>query len=232
MLIKNMILTNLKKIFVSGDGASGIKSFSEVLPNAIYVYDKYHYYYKDLQYIFKDDKNLSNLADEYIRNKYIKGFKELVNYQVKLYPESKKYIIQKQNTIINNIDGIINQQDEDYKCPCSMESHVSNCYARYITSIPFAFSKNGLENKLKLLVLNANHHELTLDEFYHLKYSNNEYNKIINDMKKITNIKVKHLNNFNDYNSYPVDFIKSLDNQINYNLKNIIKTNKAKFIEN
>ena len=229
---KKYDITKFKKIFVSGDGASGIKSFSEVLPNAIYVYDKYHYYYKDLQYIFKDDKNLSNLADEYIRNRYIEGFKELVKYQIKLYPESKKYIIQKQNTIINNIDGIINQQDKDYKCPCSMESHVSNSYARYITSIPFAFSKTGLENKLKLLVLNANHHELTLDEFYHLKYYKNEYNKIINDMKKITDININHLNNIDDYNTYPIDFIRSLDNQINYKLKNIIRTNTAKFIEN
>ena len=131
-----------------------------------------------------------------------------------------------------NIDGIINQQDKDYKCPCSMESHVSNSYARYITSIPFAFSKTGLENKLKLLVLNANHHELTLDEFYHLKYYKNEYNKIINDMKKITDININHLNNIDDYNTYPIDFIRSLDNQINYKLKNIIRTNTAKFIEN
>ena len=51
-------------------------------------------------------------------------------------------------------------------------------------------------------------------------------------MKNITDIKVKHLNNIDDYNTYPNDFIRSLDNQINYKLRNIIRTNKAKFIQN
>ena len=38
------------------------------------------------------------------------------------------------NCIINNIDGIKNQKDKDYKVYCSMEGQVNQAFARYITS--------------------------------------------------------------------------------------------------
>ena len=227
---KKYDIDKFDKIFISGDGASGIKAYDEVFPNAIYVYDKFHYYYKDLKYIFKNDKKLSNLADEYIRNDNIDDFKELVKHQIELYPEAEKYILQKQTTIINNIEGIKNQNDPDYDCPCSMEGHVSNGYARYISSIPFAFSKKGLENKIKLLVLNANKHELTYQEFLNLKYKENEYNQIINNMNKIVNIKVKKLPEYGEYNDYSSNLVKSYDNAINNILHNITLSNNAKTI--
>ena len=72
-----------------------------------------------------------------------------------------------------------------------MEGHVSNRYARYITSSPYAFSLDGLENKLQLLVLNANKHDLTFDEFLTLKYGEDEHNEIVKHMNELTDIKFK-----------------------------------------
>ena len=97
-------------------------------------------------------------------------------------------MLEKEKYILNNLEGIKNQKHPMYKCHCSMESHVSNRYARYITSSPYAFSLKGLENKLQLLVLNANKHNLTFEDFLLLKYGNNEYQEIIKRIKKITNI--------------------------------------------
>ena len=62
------------------------------------------------------------------------------------------------NYIINNLEKIKNQNDEDYKVHRSMEGHVNQAFARYITFSPYEFSKQGLENKLKLLVYHANKH--------------------------------------------------------------------------
>ena len=93
------------------------------------------------------------------------------------------------NYIINNLDGIKNQQDKDYKVHCSMEGHVNQAFARYITSSPYGFSHQGLENKLKLLVYHANKHELTIEDYYNLKYGNDYYKKINIKIKKICNIK-------------------------------------------
>ena len=101
----------------------------------------------------------------------------------------KKYIKEHMNYIINNLDGIKNQKDEYYKVSCSMEGHVNQAFARYITSSPYGFSKQGLENKLKLLVYHANKHELTIEDYYNLKYGNNNYEEINIKIKKLCNIK-------------------------------------------
>ena len=181
-------IDKIKYIFVSGDGASGIKEYVNVFPNAIFVLDIFHYKKKCLKYIFKDNNELLNIADEYLRNDMIDEFKILVNSQIELYPSQKDSILEKEKYILNNLEGIKNQKHPMYKCHCSMESHVSNRYARYITSSPYAFSLKGLENKLQLLVLNANKHNLTFEDFLLLKYGNNEYQEILKRIKKITNI--------------------------------------------
>ena len=178
-------------LFVSGDGAKGIKDYSNVFPNAIFVLDKFHYKKKYLSYIFKDNLTLLNIADEYLRNDMIDEFKKLVNSQINLYPDQKDQILEKQNFILNNLDGIKNQKHPMYKCPCSMEGHVSNRYARYITSSPYAFSLDGLENKLQLLVLRANNFNLKFEDFLELKYGKNHFKEILDNIKKITNIKYR-----------------------------------------
>ena len=186
---KKYDLDKFKVIFVSGDGSPGIKNYTNCFPNAKFVLDSFHYIRKHLKYIFKDDINLRNIADDYIRNDLLDDFKILVNYQIEKYPEQEKYMEEHMNYIINNLDGIKNQKDENYKVHCSMEGHVNQAFARYITSSPYGFSKRGLENKLKLLVYHANKHELTIEDYYNLKYGTNSYEQININIKKICNIK-------------------------------------------
>ena len=186
---KKYDMDKIEYLFVSGDGASGIKDFDTVFPNAIFVLDKFHYK-KWLKYIFKLTDKVA-IADSYIRNRDIASFNLLVNIEIENNPDRSDYIKQKQTSILNNIEGIINQQHPEYKCPCAMEGHVSNRYARYITSSPFAFSLDGLENKLLLLVLNANKHNLSFDEFITMKYGDNEYHEILTHINSLTNIKFR-----------------------------------------
>lgn len=186
---KKYDISKFKIIFVSGDGAPGIKNYTNCFPNAKFVLDPFHYMKKHLKYIFKDDNELRHIADNYAKNGSIENFKELVYIQIQKYPEQEKYMKEHMNYIINNIDGIINQLDENYKVHCSMEGHVNQAFARYITSSPYGFSERGLENKLKLLVYHANKHELTIDDYYNLKYGNNYYEDINIKIKKICNIR-------------------------------------------
>ena len=186
---KKYDISKFKKIFVSGDGASGIKNYTNCFPNAKFVLDPFHYIKKHLKYIFKDDIKLRSIADEYVRNGLIDDFKLLVNAQIDKYPDQEKYMKEHMNYIINNLDGIKNQLDEDYKAHCSMEGHVNQAFARHITSSPYGFSERGLENKLKLLVYHANKHELTIEDYYNLKYGTNSYEEINNKIKKICNIR-------------------------------------------
>ena len=119
----------------------------------------------------------------------ISDFKFLVQSQIEKYPNDKNNMTYHMNYIINNLDGIKNQHDKDYKVHCSMEGHVNQAFARYITSSPYGFSPQGLENKLKLLVYHANKHDLTIEDYYNLKYGTNEYEDINIKIKKLTRIK-------------------------------------------
>ena len=185
---KKYDLDKVRYLFVSGDGAPGIKAYDDVFPQAIYVLDPFHYS-KTMKTIFKNDHKLYKLADGYIRQDKIEDFNKLVECQIEKYPEQQKAILDKQKYLLNNIEGIKNQKHEKYLCPCSMEGHVSNSYARYITSSPYGFSREGLENKLKLLVLKADKHTLTYDDFLQLKYGEDEYKKIIEHMNEMCDIK-------------------------------------------
>lgn len=186
---KKYDIDKFKAIFISGDGAPGIKNYTNCFPYAKFVLDPFHYIRKHLIYIFKDDINLRNIADGYIRNDLLDDFKVLVNYQIEKYPEQEKYMKEHMNYIINNLIGIKNQKDENYKVHCSMEGHVNHAFARYITYSPYGFSEQGLENKLKLLVYHANKHELTIEDYYNLKYGTNSYEQININIKKLCNIK-------------------------------------------
>ena len=106
-----------------------------------------------------------------------------------LIPEQKDKMKEHMKYILNNLDGIKNQKDEDYKVSCSMEGHVNLAFARYITSSPYGFSEQGLENKLKLLVYNANKIELTINDYLNLKFGVNNYVEINNNIKQLTYIK-------------------------------------------
>lgn len=186
---KKYEINKFKMIFVSGDGASGIKNYTNCFPNAKFVLDPFHYIKKHLTYIFKNDFKLRSIADSYIRNNLINEFKLLVNTQIDKYPEQEKYMKKHMNYILNNLDGINNQKDPLYECHCSMEGHVNQAFARYITSSPYGFSKQGLENKLKLLVYHANKHELSIEDYYNLKFGTNSYEEINTNIRKLTNIK-------------------------------------------
>ena len=202
---KRYDINKFKVIFVSGDGATGIKNYTDCFPEAKFVLDPFHYIRKHLRYIFKNDNNLKDTADDYIRNDLIDDFKTLVNFQIEKYPEQKDYMINHMNTIINNIEGIKNQHNPLYKCHCSMEGHVNHAFARYITSSPYGFSENGLENKLKLLVYHANKHELTIEDYYNLKYGNNSYQEININIKKLTNIKYNQKLTTNQTSEYKIN---------------------------
>lgn len=170
-------LDKVDKIFLSSDGGSWITGYDIAFPNAIFVLDKFHYR-KALNYIFKKEPIITEIADGYLRNKMIDEFKILVKVQYELHPEQKNKMIKLQNYLLNHIDGIINQNHPDYKCPCSMEGHISNKYAKFITSRPHSYSKDGLENITQLLTMKANNIKLTEEIYYKFKTGESTYKKL------------------------------------------------------
>ena len=170
-------LNKVDKIFLSSDGGSWITGYDIAFSNIIFVLDKFHYR-KALNYIFKKEPVITQIADSYLRNKMIEEFKMLVKHQCQLYPDQEKEMVKKQKYLINHIDGIINQNHPDYKCPCSMEGHISNKYAKFITSRPHSYSLDGLENITQLLTMKANNIKLTEEIYYKFKTGESTYKKL------------------------------------------------------
>ena len=178
------------------------------------------------------NKKIANKADYYLRNDMLDDFNKLVEIEIENNPDREKIIRDKSQYLLNNIEGIKNQKHHSYKCPCAMEGHVSQTYARYITSSPFGFSKRGLENKLKLLVYKANKINLTIEDYYNLKYGKNEYKEINENIEKLTNIKFDSKLTKNHSENYDINVpIPIFDNPSDNNkLKEIITPRQEIYI--
>lgn len=145
----------------------------------------------------------------------IDEFKLLVKAQYKLHPEQKDKMIKQQNYLLNHLNGIINQNHPDYKCPCSMEGHISNKYAKFITSRPHAYSLDGLENITQLLTMKANDIKLTEEIYYKFKTGLSTY-KQLNLEKYINKFRNQSNKLIDPNNKYNLEY--HVDNS-NFNLK-------------
>ena len=201
-LDKRYDLSKEPTIFVSGDGGPWIKGYDIAFSNAIYVLDPFHYFNKKLSVIFKKEPIITSIADSYLRNRMINEFKLLVKTQIEQYPEEKKEMLKVQRFLIKNIDGIINQKHPLYKCPCSMEGHISNKYAKFITSRPHSYSEDGLENIVQLLTMKANKIKLNEEILYKFKtgipvYKKLNLEKYINHFRNQSNQLIDPNNKYN-----------------------------------
>jgi len=214
-LDKKYDLNKKPTIFISGDGGPWIKGYDVAFSNAIYVLDPFHYFNKKLAFIFKKETLITSIADSYLRNNMIDEFKMLVKAQITQYPEQKSDMIKVQNFLIENIEGIINQHHPLYKCPCSMEGHISNKYAKFITSRPHSYSEEGLENIVQLLTMKANKIKLTEEIYCNFKSGISTYKKL--NLEKYIN-KFRNQSNelINPNNKYNIEHY--IDNS-NFNLK-------------
>ena len=208
-------------IFISGDGGPWIKGYDVAFSNAIYVLDPFHYFNKKLSVIFKKEPIITSIADSYLRNRMTDEFKLLVKAQIEQYPDEKKEMLKVQRFLINNIDGIINQKHSLYKCPCSMEGHISNKYAKFITSRPHSYSEDGLENIVQLLTMKANNIKLTEEILYKFKTGVPVYKKI-NLEKYINNFRNQSNKLLDPNNKYNIEY--NIDNS-QFNLKDNYRLN-------
>ena len=214
-LDKKYDLSKEPTIFISGDGGPWIKSYDVAFSNAIYVLDSFHYFNKKLSVIFKKEPIVTSIADSYLRHRMIDEFKLLVKTQIEQYPDEKKEMLKVQRFLINNIDGIINQKHPLYKCPCSMEGHISNKYAKFITSRPHSYSEEGLENIVQLLTMKANKIKLNEEILYKFKTGIPVYKKL-NLEKNINNFRNQSNQLINPDNKYNIEYY--IDNS-QFNLK-------------
>lgn len=182
--------SEVKHIFVSGDGAWWINSFARNLKDClkntnieiIQVLDKFHLR-KRLTRIFSNNKTLINIIFKNLNTLTENEFKIIANdfylnnQQHKLDP---KTFISNVNFICNNFVYIKNNNHPKYTTPCSMEGHISHVYASRLTSRPKGFSIKTLESLVQLLVLKANLYEITIQDLSDWKNQKTKQIKVRN----------------------------------------------------
>ena len=83
-----------------------------------------------------------------------------------------------------------------------MEGHISNKYAKFITSRPHSYSEDGLENIVQLLTMRANKIKLNEEILYKFKNGIPVYKKLnleknINDFRNQSNELINPDNKYN-----------------------------------
>ena len=161
-------LNNVKRIFVSGDGARWIKSLSTHISNffsplyknitIVPVLDKFHMY-KYLMSIFGGSRQIVKYFKDHISNITAERFKRMTDAYFAFCESrniSEASFNDKVDYIINNLSLIKNQLDPLYNCPAAMEGHISHVYAKRLTSRPSGFSEKVLQNLTQMIIHKAN----------------------------------------------------------------------------
>lgn len=157
-------LDNIKRIYISGDGASWIRKGTEWIPDCRYVLDNFH--------LEKYIKLASAHAPEEFLKLFrhsirIADFDSFVGYSKLIidytrdsgeYEDTKiESVIKAISYIKKNWDGISIKCDENEKIiGCSAEGHVSHIFSNRLSSRPKGWSKHGLCVMSKLLVYKFN----------------------------------------------------------------------------
>lgn len=166
----------IEEIVFMGDCAKWIKAFKDGFKfhpklKITFSIDGYHYA-QALQHICtnKYDYFLDSFK-EVIKDNDKQGFINLCNVIIEYEPHRLETITDKQNYILNNWKFIQNYYHKVF-VKCSMESHISHCFADIFTSRPRAYSYKGLKQLLKLRLLKVNN--LDIQKIY-FEVLNKEY---------------------------------------------------------
>ena len=94
-----------------------------------------------------------------------------------------------------------------------MEGHISHKYARFITSRPFAFSEDGLTNKIQLLNLFANNIDFDFNTYLKFKYNDtHSYYKSLKFDDFKSEFRLQSNNSTNPLDKYLIDYSVSTPN--------------------
>lgn len=150
---------DLKRIFISGDGAGWIKSGTKYLEKALFCADKFHL----MKYInaaanqMLDEKDIAK--SELYRMLYKRdkeGVKEYTD-QMMASAKSEEPIRNLQTFVLLNWAAVMRTYHNKILTGCSAESHVSHVLSDRLSSRPMGWSKRGADRMSKLRCYERNY---------------------------------------------------------------------------
>ena len=149
----------LERVYISGDGASWIKSGAKYIPHALFCADKFHLvkYINSASNQMLDEsgwvkKELYRLL--YKRDK--KGFDELTDRMLES-ASNQKYVTDLKTYVMGNWQAVMRTLHNKEVDGCSAESHVSHVLSDRLSSRPKAWSKLGADRMSRLRCYEKNY---------------------------------------------------------------------------
>ncbi|MFI3202668.1 MAG: ISLre2 family transposase [Eubacteriales bacterium] len=149
----------LKRIFISGDGAPWIKSGTKHLDKALFCADKFHL----MKYINAASRQMldeSELAKSDIYKKLYKrdkqGIQEYTEQMMKSAANPKP-IQNLQTFVLGNWSAVMRTYHNKVITGCSAEGHVSHILSDRLSSRPMGWSKTGADRMSKLRCYEKNY---------------------------------------------------------------------------
>lgn len=157
-------IDSIKRIYISGDGASWIRKGCEFIPNSKFVLDAFHmmkyirqasaHVNSELAYNFKSSLSSADY------DSFMQSSSDIVKFtkDSAIFPDSKlKCVVDSINYLISNWDGIAIKTDTNEKTiGCSAEGHISHIFSSRLSSRPKGWSEHGLDIMCKLIVYKKN----------------------------------------------------------------------------
>ena len=149
----------LKRIFISGDGAPWIKSGAKYLDKALFCTDKFHL----MKYINAASRQMLDESEPakseiykmlYKRDK--QGIKEYTEQMMVSAPNPKP-IQDLQTFVLGNWSAVMRTYHNKVITGCSAEGHVSHILSDRLSSRPMGWSKTGADRMSKLRCYEKNH---------------------------------------------------------------------------
>ena len=156
-------LSKVKQINIMSDGASWINTVAEDLKlPGVTVYKGLCPYHtgKSLDKITRDD-NIYDKAYEYLLNKDLKNFDELIKAIKKENPNKETTIDESAKYLKNHVDEIITIK-KIIKLPCAMEQVISHHLASEFTCVAKAYSPKNINYYLSIRDAFRNNYNLKL----------------------------------------------------------------------
>jgi hypothetical protein len=159
----NYDINILEKIYISGDGASWIKTGLDILGSkSRFILDKFHLN----KYIIQATSHLEDTvgtARQAIYDSFSfedkedckQIFDDILSVTDK--KTKRKSVLRSRDYIMNQWDGIIiKNEDSDARIGCSAESHISHILSDRLSSRPLGWSTLGVDKMSRLRVYKAN----------------------------------------------------------------------------
>lgn len=151
----------IRKVFISGDGASWIKEGVNWIEKSEFVLDKFHlakYIRAATAHLDYTRKPLWNYINRGMKSATEELFDIILSntegqHKHKVVLNAKKYTL-------NNWEAIQRQKDKDY-VGCSAEGHVSHVLSDRLSSRPKGWSKDGMEQMARLRIFSFNGGDIT-----------------------------------------------------------------------